>query len=141
MNTARWGFILMSGIVLDAVLVYRVYVLFGQSFKASAFPGLFLVGTTGTSHVLLRICILYLPPTFTVTGAVMLQSLSRITLVTDAYDRPLHEWIVASFSLTLVTNFIACSMILYKTIEVHRALAFWGGSRALLVSRCGLRLR
>jgi hypothetical protein len=46
-NAAREVLIFISGWTLDAVLVYRVYILFGRSLLVAAIPGLCLVGTMG----------------------------------------------------------------------------------------------
>jgi hypothetical protein len=45
-------------------------------------------------------------------------------------------WITSAFALSLFTNALATGLIIYKTARVHRALKFWGGSRALLVGSC-----
>jgi hypothetical protein len=58
-NTARQILIFISGWTLDAVLVYRVYVLFGRSIIISAIPGSCLVGTVSTFshyHLYLAVC-------------------------------------------------------------------------------------
>lgn len=55
LNSARQVLIFISGWTLDFVLVYRVYVLFGQSYIIPAIPGLCLIGTMGTSCILLSL--------------------------------------------------------------------------------------
>jgi hypothetical protein len=48
-TVARQAIIFVSGWILDCVLVYRVYILFGNSKLIALMPGIFLVGTMGLS--------------------------------------------------------------------------------------------
>lgn len=70
-----------------------------------------------------------------VAGSVMTYDITSVLSVTKSHDSPLEDWILAAFSLSLITNLISVGLILFKTAKVHWDLRYWGGSRTLLVSR------
>ncbi|EIN12885.1 hypothetical protein PUNSTDRAFT_141454 [Punctularia strigosozonata HHB-11173 SS5] len=92
-NVARTAILVIEAVVLDATLVYRVYVIWSQKWLPTLIPAL---------------------TTFATLGMATARALSQVKFGEDIFNSSTGSWIASTYSLTLSTNIIAIGTDLGK---------------------------
>ncbi|EIN08702.1 hypothetical protein PUNSTDRAFT_143443 [Punctularia strigosozonata HHB-11173 SS5] len=109
---ARSILFILEAIVLDSLLVYRVYLIWNKNISAVCAP---LLSTLGTFAA----------------GMGTVQKLTTIRPGEDIFLDSTGVWIAASFSLTLCTNVIALALVAYRILARERKMKWVIGAVTL----------
>ncbi|KAK0216123.1 hypothetical protein IW262DRAFT_1464652 [Armillaria fumosa] len=111
-EVVKTGFLAGSVVTGDAMIIYRLWVVWGYNYRVIAFPLGTLVGLT-------------------VCGIGITYQFAKYTPGQDVFATVAGRWITSDCVFTLVTNVYSSSMIAWYIYRTHKASSAVGGSKIM----------